>query len=117
MSTDRELLELAAKAAGFDFIQWTAGTWTFGQETQCRPDGGDVWNPLEDDGDALRLAAKLEIDIEFHVNVEAIAWFRMANGEQRHVTKEHGLSMEATRRAIVRAAAEIGRNMMKEIGS
>lgn len=115
MSTDRELLELAAKAAGYTNFEWE---FDVSLPRIYNPSGFMTgWNPLTDDGDALRLAAKLEIDIEFHVNVEAIAWCRMANGEQRHVTKEHGLSMEATRRAIVRAAAEIGRNMMKEIGS
>lgn len=100
---DRELLEMAAKAAGPDF--W------YGEplnQFMDRGNGNRQWNPLTDDGDALRLANTLEIDIEFHVNVEAIAWGRRENGEQRHVTKEAGLSMSATRRAIVRAAAAIG---------
>lgn len=109
MITDRELLELAAKAAGFDFVQWTAGTWTFGKETQCRPDGGDVWNPLDDDGDALRLAVKLQLDVD--------------HNQDHACVYGHGVAIEipvigdqfaATRRAIVRAAAEIGRNMKGE---
>ena len=102
MKTDRELLEFAANAAN---ITSDGLGGCFDYENQ------KSWNPLTNDGDALRLAAILEIDIEFHVNVEAIAWGRRANGEQRHVTQELGLSMQATRRAIVRAAAEIGRNM------
>lgn len=109
MSTDDELLELAAKAAGIVLHRWSgmAGFYEYSADRPARR----YWNPLTDDGDALRLAAHLEIDIEFHVNVEAIAWGRRSNGEQRHVTTEIGLSLTATRRAIVRAAAEIGRAM------
>lgn len=106
---DRTLLELAAKAAGWKRIRveengvYKVHGWHEGYEADW-----EYWNPLTDDGDALRLAASLEIDIEFHINVEAIAWGRRANGEQRHVSQEPGLSMPATRRAIVRAAAAIG---------
>jgi len=97
--TDRELLELAAKAAGLS-----------------HPDGWDwirnplgySWNPLEDDGDALRLAVKMEIRIDWgafdvvalEFNTDAVA--REAKGTDPYA---------ATRRAIVRAAAEIGRSM------
>ena len=60
--TDRELLELAAKAAGIEHKGY-CGTppglilW----ETDY---GLKLWNPLTDDGDALRLAVKLEIDLQ-----------------------------------------------------
>ena len=52
--TDRELLELAAKAIGMD-IEF------FGDENgfDCVTDEQEYWNPLTDDGDALRLAVKL----------------------------------------------------------
>jgi hypothetical protein len=53
--TDREMLELAAKAAGLPH-QWCKAWHTMAEP---RPDGGfffeKVWNPLRDDGDALRL--------------------------------------------------------------
>ena len=53
MSTDRELLELAANAAGFDLCWDARGAYE-------RIDGiagsERMWNPLSDDGDALRLA-------------------------------------------------------------
>jgi hypothetical protein len=60
MSTDRELLQLAAKAAGLrgvatDLIPM--GRLAF----RVLPGDGSFhyWDPLTDDGDALRLAAKL----------------------------------------------------------
>lgn len=50
-AADKELLELAAKAAGID------GDYSKRANSIAHPDG--YWNPLTDDGDALRLAAKL----------------------------------------------------------
>jgi hypothetical protein len=105
--SDRELLELAAKAAkgaGLDI--------EFNHETGKAYDADAYeWDPQLDSRAALELATALEIDIEFHVNVEAIAWGRWSSGEQRHVFQESGLSLEATRRAIFRAAAAIGKEM------
>lgn len=122
--TDRELLELAAKAAGIAikpleiknveykgddrFIGFTAGLddWPRGW-----------FNPLNNDGDALRLAVKLGLTVA------------PANGSNSDITEAyrnssilgrssegraelHGSDpMAATRRAIVRAAAEIGRGI------
>jgi len=63
MKTDRELLELAAKAAGYkglnyDGLQWEA----------CAGDRGILvpWNPLKYDGDNARLETKLEIEVRWH---------------------------------------------------
>jgi hypothetical protein len=80
---DKELLELAAKAA------W--GNLESG------------WNPLTDDADALRLAVKLELNVLVGV---------AKDGEGRIVV-ETSLDdpYAATRRAITRAAAEIGKAM------
>jgi len=96
MSTDRELLEFAAKAAGI------AVDWRKGVDCLCYSGSpyNEAWNPLEDDGDALRLAVTLD--------------FRVSPGLA--VTKRNGSFGEgstaksadpyaATRRAIVRAAA------------
>ena len=112
--SDRELLEMAAKASGFDFVQWTSGAWTFGEKTECRPEGGDVWNPLVDDGDALRLACHLEIDILFtHDDVEAIAT-QYAQAEDQELISPWACEnfkkqdkATAAKRAIVRTAAAI----------
>ena len=96
---DRELLELAAKAAGIEITPHpnakTARNLVFTV-------GGKNWNPLTDDGDALRLAVKLGITIMFDCSS---VWC-----EQYGVLEHHnGDPFAATRRAIVRAAAEIGR--------
>jgi hypothetical protein len=62
--TDRELLEAAAKAAGISG-EYFGGTGAYASgiwrdfEHGCR----DCWNPLTDDGDALRLAVKLRMTV------------------------------------------------------
>lgn len=46
---DRELLELAAKAAGYEIEEWNACGFAWTKEQEW-------WNPLTDDGDALSLS-------------------------------------------------------------
>jgi hypothetical protein len=121
---DRELLELAAKATG-DSVVW-GGTWNVGGELiDCtdipylgsgQPDENDVyWNPLEDDGDALRLAVKLNIQIDsdsFNNDVVVLFTHQPLASDLEMLKEPHNDDpYAATRRAIVRAAAEIGRNM------
>ena len=95
MSADRELLELAAKAAGI---------WDYAENCIDIP-----WSPLTDDGDAFRLAVKLnfnvckrehEVEIFNDDNGEFLCSISISEGDD---------PCAATRRAIVRAAAEIGR--------
>ena len=107
--TDTKLLELAAKACHWNleydddeelsYIVW-------GDDNVPMYD----WNPLTDDGDALRLAVKLEIDIRFYTESEE-AWVETAayggNADELLAPDPY----TATRRAIVCAAAEIGRTM------
>lgn len=83
---DKELLRLAAKAAGITFY------WSKDGQKLFRRDGGiqKPWNPLEHDGDAFQLMIKLGIQIM-----------------NRGAYKNHD-PYAATRRAIVRAAAKIG---------
>ena len=97
--TDRELLELAAKAAGFTG-QWTADWYEMAS-------GMSRWDPLVDNGQALILAVKLSIDVLQRFvggrRVEALApggsvQIEMVTGPD---------ACAATRRAIVRAAAAI----------
>lgn len=61
--TDRELLELAAKAAGVvgHFSNDAPDAPIFFENVNT-PGMWGVWNPLTDDGDALRLAVKLRLD-------------------------------------------------------
>ena len=108
--TDREMLELAAKAAGID-AHWGDG-WQSDMMFRAlpRPNSPLVtnveWNPLADDADALRLAVKLRIHVRhFPHDVEAQI-------ERGYWREDDGFDpLAATRRAIVRAAAEIGRQM------
>jgi hypothetical protein len=111
--TDRELLELAAKAAGglarFDI---SPDKWPWLQAVvDGKPQPYPVrWNPLTDDGDALRLAVELglAVSVEYQVGSTSVLW----GPPTGHVREDHGTDpYAATRRAIVRAAAEIGRNM------
>lgn len=99
--TDRELLELAAKAVGWERPRVDEDFWLW--------DGGNsvaYWNPLADDGDALRLAVKLGLVVDCS---------RPSAGEpfrQHAIWLDETMSNDAlTRRAIVRAAAEIGKDM------
>lgn len=108
METDRELLELAAKAAGIEVADWHR----YGHAVTSVGD----WNPLTDDGDALRLAASLEISVTFSSEfVNAIATQHGDDGVVPFAHESWTISNQdcyvATRRAIVRCAAEIGRTM------
>lgn len=110
-ATDRELLELAAKAAGVKLHGWTSA-WR-GDYFGCFDIGGATWNPLTDDGDALRLAVKLAIQIEHsspaHKNVDRVQASPRGFGHLSWVQMYEGDSAAATRYAIVRAAAELGK--------
>lgn len=114
---DRELLELAAKAAGYLFIECNDGSRVRGSGLLLA--NWTYWNPLTDDGDALRLAVKLGLDImRTEADVEALAGLLPHVKIDAH-TVSAPFAIEAlgnaphaaTRRAIVRAAAEIGRAM------
>jgi DNA mismatch repair protein MutH len=105
-TSDRELLERAAKAAGLD-LAWSS---TDGQSPRNKADW-NVWNPLTDDGDALRLAVKLGIAIQLHPAwVYARAVMPNDHYQWMEITEGWGNTKDpnaATRRAIVRAAAAI----------
>jgi hypothetical protein len=105
--TDRELLELAAKAAGYDTSHRmnrermeldppVASLWVRNEKGLVHTG----WNPLDSDADALRLAVKLwlVIDKNFINKLECEPTYP-------------GDPCATTRRAIVRAAAAIGEAM------
>lgn len=96
--TDRELLELAAKAAGYE-------------RNSAGPVGPCEWNPLTNDGDALRLANRLGLSIthttcEDDAPIVRVGYDCAPNYIQLPAFPDCD---DATRRAIVRAAAEIGK--------
>ena len=107
--TDKELLELAAKAAGFDVVFYNNECVGLGI-SDCKRDW--PWNPLTDDGDALRLAVKLNIDLTFYPNPQiAEPWVEAATENDASDELLQPDPYAATRRAITRAAAEIAKTM------
>ena len=92
---DKTLLEMAAKAAGFQ-ARWVRQGW---------------WNPITDDGDALRLAVRLQLGISIPPvadgRIEVVTFYGPIISIVEY--PQNGYRQAATRRAIVRAAAEIGK--------
>lgn len=108
--TDKELLELAAKAIGLINTRYHLYTGKdYDSPTGILHDISSSmstvsWNPLTDDGDALRLAVKLRMEVyvtryEIEIHAHIITVFQPTDDDV----------LAATRRAIVRAAAEIGK--------
>ena len=107
--TNQELLKNAAKAAGVELQDdhyWRDGFWT-------------RWNPITDDGDALRLfcalpwmcieTSDLAVTVRERGNPDEPSRVYLMWTEW--LDKHNGDPLAATRRAIVRAAAEIGKNL------
>jgi hypothetical protein len=108
MSDDRTLLEKAAKAAGFDL------TWRPWPAIADPGRGWTEWNPLTDDGDALRLAVKLKMWTKvsgwqlYEGGPEPISCSVICRGEEARESANAGEDpYAATRRAITRAAATL----------
>lgn len=106
---DRELLELAAKAAVLTG-HYDENAEAFRVDASAAA-GSYWWLPHEDDGDALRLAVELRMQLDISASgcivyrcsgAEPVADCRFAETRDIHAS---------TRRAIVRAAAEVGRGM------
>lgn len=107
--TDLELLELAAKAAGYELESSIGSIYPYA--TQFRIDG-NAWNPLTDDGDALRLAVKISY------GREPLQLMLPDGDDHCAVVGDYGRKFQvrefnrdpaaALRRAIVRCAARMG---------
>lgn len=98
--TDKELLELAARAAGLEV--WTdidGNLYTCTQDLLEKP-----WNPLTDYGDAMRLAVDLKLFPQMAIMGSLVGFDGMDIFEPFSPEPQ-----AATRRAITRAAAEIGK--------
>lgn len=111
--TDQELIVLAALATGVDMEA--------GQEilvfNDVYPERQRRWDPLGDDGDALRLA--VELGLKFETRKDAVGvfvWLLDGNVDVRewgHV-REAGSYAAAARLAITRAAAEFGKQLKEK---
>jgi hypothetical protein len=107
MKTDREMLELAAKAAGIKFHAYVDNEF-FGRGINIGELDVPLWNPLDDDGDALRLVVKLGLSVEVDLCDDTT---RVSETDCDLLAKHMHFDRDpeaATRRAIVRAAAHIG---------
>ncbi len=108
--SDRELLGLAAKAAGLRINQ----AFQAQRDAVVDPakaslwidDGSTAWNPLTDDGHALRLAVKLDLTIFGPGSRPGV----LVKTAEAHTT----YSDDCVRRAIVLAAAAIGQAMQEK---
>ena len=110
MYSDRELLELAAKAAGIT----ERGEWFDSDDGDYFVVGTQIWDPLTDDGDALRLAVELGLVVCVMRNAGFTGLYLPACsiGGKYDEVQHHGTDASAaTCRAIVRAAAAIGEAM------
>ncbi|MFU7260283.1 hypothetical protein ACM742_21255 [Pseudomonas aeruginosa] len=118
---DRTLLELAARAAGIKARWFKVNQWRQVGGNRMKTGQDDVfgthhrkpWSPLTDDGDALRLAVKLRFEVQCYPGMASVIYDDGSpDGAYLQQNPEKGQSDEqATRRAIVRAAAEIGKSM------
>ena len=118
MKTDKELLELAAKAAGIVITWENSHPYPERLEDFRGLNNYFPWEPLTDDGDALRLAVKLRLQL-IHMDSEVEKDGITVKTPILHIDSTAGSIYQyldndplgATRRAIVRAAAEIGEKL------
>ncbi|QAY85367.1 hypothetical protein CUN61_15810 [Pseudomonas arsenicoxydans] len=110
--SDQLLLELAAKAAGIGPVL------CYEARRRCLRIGNRsqyyLWRPLTTDGDAFRLSISSRMDVEQNRNSETEESWVCASGFGHSAMEEfrsEGSRADATRRAIVRTAAKIGRSM------
>ena len=109
--SDREFLELAAKAAGIKLCVWgSKGKENFANVSDA--ENHKLWNPLTDDGDAFRLASALRLTV-YHAELAVVVKHKQYSWEWigEGVNEDTGDRNASARRAIVRAAAEIGKTM------
>ncbi len=113
--TNRDLLELAALAAGYNTKhQWNKDRLLLEPVVDALVvyDKGELlatgWDPLEDDGNALRLAIKLDISVDVDLMGKR-TYVTFGFFKERQLIEDHGDDpYAATRRAIVHAAARLG---------
>lgn len=113
--SEHELLYLAARAVGYDVYQ-EGNTWWW--HNKYDSDGTQAqWNPLSDDGDALRLMCDLKISVfyglddRYKINQKSFGCVTAGQviAEAILPEREKGFTYENTRIVIVRYAAELGK--------
>lgn len=113
---DREMLEFAAKAAGYEFDEHVkkGGCWIYETTSPLNSDGEHpiyFFNPLDDDGDCARLEAAIGIDVAWR-GLFVVAEMKNRIFHSYEFFKDYnGDKNRARRYASTKCAAEIGRNM------
>lgn len=103
---DRKLLELAAKAVGLvTYGDYDDNMWA--HKAGQHPDEACRWNPMIDDGDAMRLAVTLRLWI--HIDKYGGSARRPGDAWLGCEARKYGGIEAATRRAIVRVAAAMAK--------
>lgn len=109
-ATDRDLLEAAARAAGIELWAGSGGAWRDCFQTGLlMADGCVIWRPHLDSGQALELAVKLRINLDFTSYGLVSAWSIDAPYMDAANEIPADDPMAATRRAIVRAAVSLAK--------
>lgn len=117
--TLREQLEFAAKASGVEHQGYHVSPYGDGDSGLHHDSLRRLWNPLTDDGDALRLAVRLKLTFRCAEGLAVAglppvvedAIFDTGKRFAEFVKDHGGCELSATRLAIFRAAVEIGRAM------
>jgi hypothetical protein len=112
----RNLLELAAKACGYPvvFLDEHGTTGVNGYFPMGHDEHGDVsewWNPHTDDGDCLRMIAKLRIDVVWIALSDAVQCTHMGAGAKIESFTNHESPDAALRLCALRVAAMMGEQM------
>lgn len=102
--TDHELLKLSAKAMGFE-LEYRRGSDAFYYDD---PDTGrEQWQPLFDEGQAIRMAVHLQLSILWFTNLQYVMVERGGFGENIGWTDDED-RCGALCQAITVVAAQIG---------
>jgi hypothetical protein len=107
-TTDRELLELAAKAANEPLQYDTFGQSADAERVYC------YWNPRTDDGDCARMEAALSLNVQWYPAMVLVGPEKCGPTTgimfAEYFDNHDGDKNAARRLASTRAAAEIGRS-------
>lgn len=122
VKADREMFELAAKAAGLS-LRWIGNEpsvpYTPEESAQRHGIDGYMWNPRDDDGDSRRLQVALSMNTGFDSRFKDLGACAYCTYPRDDFTcnsimqniEQAGSKEAATRLAVLRAAAEVGRAM------
>jgi hypothetical protein len=106
-TTNREMLELAARAAGYEVESDHQGVFHIREGTGLQ--SWTHWNPRDDNNDAFRLAARLKIQVSFGTFKDSVA---SAYKFGTPAVEVENTDIEAAaREAIFLMAVEIGKGM------